>query len=134
MRYIVWLDDIRNPFMHGNRDRLETYMSTYDYNRGITTRESDWALCWVQNSEAFEDLMERLLQDPDHKIGVVSFDNDLGFDSKEGRECFSWMERLIHEKNITKPFEMWIHSGNPSATKNMNQGVAALHKFWEESK
>lgn len=134
VRNIIWLDDFRDPFMYGNSDRLQSYKDTYDYFNGVETPKDDWVLTWVKNSDEFKEMVDRLLVDNRHEVAVISFDNDLGVDSLEGRECFSWMETLIHERNITKSFWMTAHSNNPSAVQSINLGIRALEKFWASVK
>lgn len=61
-------------------------------------------------------------------INILSLDNDLGENLKEGREVLNWLEEEYYtNKNFKLPNKIIIHSSNPCARKYMMQIIEKLY-------
>lgn len=57
-------------------------------------------------------------------VHTVSFDNDLGPNSKEGWEIMNWLEEMVFLGTLPAPKDIKIHSANLPAKRRMQ--MAAL--------
>lgn len=59
-------------------------------------------------------------------IGIISFDHDLGLDSKSGYDCITWLESQIHFGNVPLPPILEVHSMNPIGRIRIQQVINKL--------
>lgn len=106
MRTLLWLDDIRNPYLN-----LE----------GKVPEGCD-KIIWARSYEEFTELIE-LFGLPD----LVSFDHDLGdvldkedfeWVEKTGYDCAKWLVDYCADREHTLP-RCYIHSGNTVGVDNI---------------
>lgn len=123
MKKLLWLDDVRNPFM---ADWLMQYAPQFAYGEGETT--------WVKSYDEFVEWIN--VNGLPHTIG---FDHDLGQDvanekvlggmskrksrrekrtEMSGFECAKWLVDycIKHKKGIPQFF---VQSANPVGKKNI---------------
>jgi hypothetical protein len=111
MRKLLWLDDIRNPFV---ADWLLQYASDYERD----------AVVWVKNYTEFVDwITENGLPE------MICFDHDLGeSDEKTGHDCAKWLVEHCMDNDTDLP--MWeIQSANPVGRDNINGLLNGYNKF-----
>lgn len=105
MSYYLFLDDERFP--------KDVYW--------IELPSVQWVI--VRNMDEFKNvILERGL--PAH----ISFDNDLGEDQPEGRDCAKWLVDHILDLDIMPEFTFTVHSMNPVAAEAINN---YLTRFFE---
>lgn len=107
--HVLWLDDERNPI-----DYLLWLPLTYIETERVK-------LVWVKNEDEFK------AQIYQHEWSIISFDNDLGEGQTEGKDIFKYLEELLFTNALTlNQCEVQVHSGNPSARKNIQAGINNL--------
>lgn len=121
MRAVIWLDDYRNPKQYV--DLIQSLAM-----QGPTSTTHAYSVYWVKSYAEFVELVEKL---PHEQIAVVCFDNDLGYDQKEGRHAFTWFEQRIREKGLGRVV-LHAQTDNPAARREMRAGFAALYQWWRE--
>lgn len=68
------------------------------------------------------------------KVTHLSLDNDLGDDKRgQGKDVIQWIEEKVALENF-KPPEIFVHSANIVAKKQMLQGIEAIKKLAEKNK
>ena len=133
MKKLLWLDDIRNPFVG---DWLMQYAPQFAYGEGETI--------WVKNYDEFTDWIN--VNGLPHTIG---FDHDLGQDianekvsmgmskrksrrekrtEMSGFECAKWLVDYCIDTDVELPH--WtIQSANPVGADNINGILNGYKKF-----
>jgi hypothetical protein len=123
MKTLLWLDDIRNPFVG---DWLMSYAPRFAYGDG--------EVIWVKNFDEFVNHI-KFKGIPD----MISFDHDLGEDvaiskvkmgtskrqarkekkeTKSGYDCAKWLVDYCLDKEIPIPV-FGVHSANPVGAENI---------------
>lgn len=105
MSKILWLDDLRNPFID-----LE----------GSVPKE-DGIVEWVLNYEQFVQWIEKF-----GLPNIISFDHDLGlvekwlpnYIEKTGMDCAKWLIDYCIDNNCELP-KFYVHSANPVGADNI---------------
>ncbi|MFH1405378.1 MAG: cyclic-phosphate processing receiver domain-containing protein [Patescibacteria group bacterium] len=69
--------------------------------------------------------LQRLLQDRDEDIEVMSFDHDLGDNTPDGMAIIKWMADNCPER---WPEQTTIHSANPDGARNIAAFDRAVRK------
>lgn len=69
-----------------------------------------------------------LMQEHKGNIGIVSLDNDLGENLKEGYNVAEWLEEQHYINNYPLPDKVIAHSMNPIARNRINLIVNRLYK------
>ena len=109
MKTILWLDDIRDPFV------IKEWIYTIQYLKEEYLRIEDepCEVQWVKTQIEFEKyIKENGLPD------LLSFDNDLGIGNGEGYDCAKWLVEYCMDNNVQLP-KWFIHSANPVAKENI---------------
>ena len=102
MKKLLWLDDIRNPFMV---DWLMCYAPDFDEDRENVV--------WVKNYEDFVTWIK--------ENGLpykVAFDHDLGANSPDGKDAANWMVDYCLDNGLNIPL-FTIQSANPTGADNI---------------
>ena len=111
MKRLLWLDDIRNPFV---ADWLLQYAPDYEKDEVV----------WVKNYTEFVDwINENGLPE------MICFDHDLGeSDEMTGYDCAKWLVEYCMDNDLDLP--MWdIQSANPVGRDNINGILNNYKKF-----
>jgi hypothetical protein len=113
MKDLLWLDDIRNPYIN-EEGKVPTRKNGKHYN-----------ISWVLNYEQFIKWIE-LFGLPD----AISFDHDLAdehyrpeyswdkYEEKTGMDCAKWLVDYCMDNNKKMP-EIFVHSANPVGADNI---------------
>lgn len=125
MKNLLWLDDIRNPFINEEKK--------------VPNNIHDWNINWVLNYEQFVKWIE-IFGLPD----AISFDHDLAdehyipeyfwdnykeskkfqkwreqsYQEKTGMDCAKWLVNYCLDNNKKLP-EFYVHSANPVGANNI---------------
>jgi hypothetical protein len=94
----LWIDDIRTP------NPPEVWIIARNYRE---------ATCIL---ECFEPGL----------ISEISFDHDLGLDSKSGYDIVCWIEEKIVTGEWTFVPKMVVHSANPVGRANIERAIRAI--------
>ena len=114
MKTILWLDDIKNPFVEG-MDWWFTIQYLKEEYFEINDEDEECEVFWVKTQSEFENyIKENGLPD------LISFDNDLGIGNGEGYDCAKWLVEYCMNNNVHLP-EWYVHSTSPVAQENINQ-------------
>lgn len=64
---------------------------------------------------------------------IISFDNDLGFDELEGRDCAKWLVEQIMDGKVTIPddFQFFVHSKNCIAAQWIDQYLKSFFQAYK---
>jgi hypothetical protein len=111
MKRLLWLDDIRNPFV---ADWLFQYAPEYEKDEVV----------WVKNYTEFVNwIVETGLPE------TICFDHDLGeSDEKTGYDCAKWLVEYCMDNDMNLP--NWeIQSANPTGRDNINGLLIGYKKF-----
>lgn len=112
MKTILWLDDIKNPFVEGMDWWFTIQYLKEEY---LEIDDEECEVFWVKTQLEFEKyIKENGLPD------LISFDNDLGIGNGEGYDCAKWLVEYCMNNNVHLP-EWYVHSTNPVAQENINQ-------------
>ena len=112
MKTILWLDDIKNPFIEGMDWWFTIQYLKEEY---LEIDDEECEVHWVKTQSEFENyIKENGLPD------LISFDNDLGIGNGEGYDCAKWLVEYCMNNNVHLP-EWYVHSANPVAQENINQ-------------
>jgi hypothetical protein len=109
MKTILWLDDIRDPFV------IKEWIYTIQYLKEeyLEIEDESCEVQWVKTQIEFEKyIKENGLPD------LISFDNDLGIGNGEGYDCAKWLVEYCMDNNVQLP-KWFIHSANPVAKENI---------------
>ena len=110
---ILWLDDLRNPFLD-----IE----------GRVPKETG-EIHWVLNYEQFVQWIQKFGL-PD----IISFDHDLGdkerffipeIQEMTGKDCANWLVEYCMDNNLELP-KYYVHSANPVGADNI---IGLLQNF-----
>lgn len=114
----VWLDDFRDPQALRYKDLFETY-------------DTD-EIIWAKGFEEFQDIVNDLVNNPrDRVLHAAFFDNDLGDRfAREGRHAFTWLENLVHEKELPRIL-FYAQTSNGAAKQELYNGFNALDRYWD---
>lgn len=94
----VWLDDLRDPFLHIADQKLAAEMLWF--------KDYDSAFVFITENAA--------------TIAELHLDNDLGdLQGREGKHLFNYIETLIEEGLMPELYFIQIHSSNSSAVGNI---------------
>jgi len=111
MKKLLWLDDIRNPFV---ADWLTQYAPQFDDGQGETT--------WVKSYDEFTQwITENGLPH------TIAFDHDLGEDNS-GLDCAKWLVDYCIDNDMDLP-QWTIQSANPVGADNINGMLNGYKKF-----
>lgn len=139
MKNLLWLDDIRNPFLNEEGK--------------VPNNIHDWNINWVLNYEQFVKWIE-FYGLPD----AISFDHDLGdehytpeffwndyelskqyqewksktYKEKTGMDCAKWLVDYCIDNHKNLP-EIFIHSANPVGADNI-KGLLSNFKKYNENR
>ena len=112
MKTILWLDDIKNPFVEGMDWWFTIQYLKEEY---LEIDDEECEVFWAKTQSEFENyIKENGLPD------LISFDNDLGIGNGEGYDCAKWLVEYCMNNNVHLP-EWYVHSTNPVAQENINQ-------------
>ena len=131
MKVLLWLDDVRNPFVY---DWLMRFAPNWDENREYVV--------WVKNYNEFCDwietngLPEQIAFDHDlsdfqaMKFGYPEMmeDVDLANTEKTGMDCAKFLVEYCLDEDLELP--KWVvQSANPVGTDNINGLLNSYKKF-----
>lgn len=109
MKTILWLDDIRDPFVI----KEWIYIIQYLKEEYLRIEDEPCEVQWVKTQIEFEKyIKENGLPD------LISFDNDLGIGNGEGYDCAKWLVEYCMDNNVQLS-KWFIHSANPVAKENI---------------
>ena len=112
MKTILWLDDIKNPFVEGMDWWFTIQYLKEEY---LEIDDEECEVFWAKTQSEFENyIKENGLPD------LISFDNDLGIGNGEGYDCAKWLVEYCMNNNVHLP-EWYVHSANQVAQENINQ-------------
>jgi hypothetical protein len=117
MKVLLWLDDVRNPFI---ADWLMQYAPQFAYGEGTTV--------WVKNYNEFVEWIEA-----NGLPHTIAFDHDLGFTNeyyiendlpspepdKSGFDCAKWVVEYCLNNKVELP-QWTVQSANPTGRDNIN--------------
>lgn len=121
MRKLLWLDDIRNPFLD---DWLLKYVPEFsDKTEDVT---------WVKNFNEFKNYIE-INGIPTH----ISFDHDIASYDDSGNEltgydALKFVLDYVLDNNLEVP-KICIHSANPIGAKNIESYYNNFIKFYKRN-
>lgn len=121
MKTLLWLDDVRNPFVYGKINWIKEFELT-------SFKEDDNKIIWVKNYDEFVSWIEK-----NGLPTTIAFDHDLGFDErycnylleyefpdneKTGYDCAKWLVEYCMNNN--KKLPNWvIQSANNVGKENI---------------
>lgn len=107
-------------FLDDQREIKEIYQyGLYDpINEHLKNAKDKWII--VRSFEALTNLLVNVEEDAINNF-VISMDHDLG-EEKDGHDCLKWMV-----ENLIIPKEIFFHSGNWTAVKEMES-------YWDSYK
>lgn len=109
MKNILWLDDIRDPFVI----KEWIYIIQYLKEEYLEIEDEPCEVQWIRTQTEFEKyIKENGLPD------LISFDNDLGIGNGEGYDCAKWLVEYCMDNTVQLP-KWFIHSANPVAKENI---------------
>ena len=108
---LLWLDDIRNPFVVGMDWWFTIQYLKEEY---LKIDDEECEIIWVKTQPEFE---KYIIQNglPD----FISFDNDLGVGNGEGYSCAKFVIDYCLDHNMYLP-GYYVHSMNTVARDNIN--------------
>ena len=122
MKTILWLDDIRNPFV------IKEWIYTIQYLKEeyLEIEDEPCEVFWVKTQKEFENyIKENGLPD------LISFDNDLGIGNGEGYDCAKWIVKYCMDNHNQMP--LWhVHSLNPVAKENIENLLRNFENNYEK--
>lgn len=120
MKTILWLDDMRNPFVVNEWIALVHYLKE-EY---LNIEDEACEIYWVKTQTEFENyIKENGLPD------LITFDNDLGIGNGEGYDCAKWLVEYCMD--IHKQLPQWyVHSANPVAKENISKLFENFEKIF----
>ena len=112
MKTILWLDDIKNPFVEGMDWWFTIQYLKEEY---LEIDDEECEVHWAKTQSEFENyIKENGLPD------LISFDNDLGIGNGEGYDCAKWLVEYCLDNNVQCP-KWFVHSSNPVAKENIEK-------------
>lgn len=102
MKKLLWLDDIRNPFVGV---WLVGYAPEFAYGEG--------EIIWVKNYDEFTKWIEE-----NGLPNMIAFDHDLG-ETMSGFDCAKWLVDYCIDNEVKLP-KWTIQSANPVGSDNIN--------------
>ena len=122
MKTILWLDDIKNPFVAGMDWWFTIQYLKEEY---LEIDDEECEVHWVKTQSEFENyIKENGLPD------LISFDNDLGIGNGEGYDCAKWLVKYCMD-NIVQCPKWYVHSSNPVAKENIEKLLNNFKKAYE---
>lgn len=114
----LWLDDLRDPLIYGERftntTRALDVLNAYGRDGWI----------WVKT---VEDAKQVILRE---HISVLSCDNDLGEDIPEGHFLLNWLEeQAFLDPHFDVPDNIYFHSDNEACHEAAAYAIANINKF-----
>ena len=104
MKTLLWLDDIRNPFI---ADWLMMYSPDFAYGEGKVE--------WVKNYSEFTKWIET-----NGLPDKIAFDHDLGrVEDMTGYDCAKWLVDYCLDNDLDIP-NWTVQSANPVGASNIN--------------
>ena len=122
MKTILWLDDIRNPFI------IKEWLYTIQYLKEEYLEIEDEAceVIWVKTKSEFDDYIKEYGL-PD----LISFDNDLSIGNGDGYDCAKWLVEYCMDNH--KQLPLWyVHSANPVAKENIKNLLINFENNYEK--
>ena len=114
---IIWLDDMRNPFV-----TVKDNLSWVEYITGINPSKIE-SIVWVTNYEDFvKEIMDNL-----HLPDIICFDHDLG-EGESGYDALKWLVDYCLRGNIPLP-RCYSQSSNPVGRKSILELAENFTKF-----
>lgn len=119
MKTILWLDDIRDPFV------IKKWIDIIQYLKEeyLEIEDNSCEVIWVKTQKEFENYIKE-----NGLPNLISFDNDLGIGNGEGYDCAKWLVVYCMENNKELP-QWFVHSSNPVASENINQLLLNYNKY-----
>lgn len=62
-------------------------------------------------------------------ISLVSFDHDLGENSKTGYDIIVWLEKKVFTENYYGPLKMTVHSQNPVGVYKIKITISQIMEY-----
>ena len=122
MKTILWLDDMRSPFIVKEWFTLIQYLK--EEYLFIFDEIEPCGIYWVKTQSEFENyIKENGLPD------LISFDNDLGIGNGEGYDCAKWLVNYCLDNNVGLP-QWFVHSANPVAKENISKLFENFEKIF----
>ena len=109
MKTLLWLDDMRNPFVMP--DWLLQYAPEYHYEKDNGTHQ----IVWVTDHNKLADWITE-----NGVPTVVGFDHDLGIGKHSGYDSAKWLVQYCAEHNVMLP-QYFIQSANPVGKENIDR-------------
>lgn len=113
MKYLLWIDDIRDPFKGVWSVIVKGIINQY----GITT------ILWIKTYEEFVYVVSH-----NGLPTVICFDNDLG-QEKEGYDCAKWLIEYCLDHKCDAP-DFYIQSDNGPAQDNIRNLISNYKKHF----
>lgn len=114
----LWLDDLRNPLVYGERFTAVTRALDVLNKYG----RDGWI--WVKTVEEAKQILLA------EKILILSCDNDLGDNIPEGHILLNWLEeRAFVGANTNIPDDIYFHSANDARRPAAEQTINNIKRF-----
>lgn len=121
MKRILWLDDIRCPYVFN--------WNTLIWN-SIGKFLADTTIMWVRSYNEFVDNIEKCEELPI----AIFFDHDLG-EPKSGMDCMKWLVNYMQDNNIDpNNVGVYFQSQNPVGRENMASLFSNYVRFYNSNK
>ncbi len=114
-KVLLWLDDIRNPFIE---TWLDDYVPEFSGNNGSR-------LVWVKTYDEFVSYISQ-----NGLPTTIAFDHDLGSGTNNGYDCTKWLVDYLMKTNLDVP-DYVIQSANPVGKTNISSLLDNYQKFRE---
>ena len=115
MKYLIWLDDIRNPFTGVWWSLVQKLKEQYGFS----------SIIWARTYEEFVYIIQH------NGLPVfICFDNDLG-EEKEGYDCAKWLIEYCLDHNCDAP-DFYIQSDNGPAQDNIRMLINNYKKVYNQ--
>ena len=136
MKTILWLDDIKNPFVKGMDWWFTIQYLKYEYLEIEDEEDEQCEVIWVKTQSEFENyIKENGLPDGicfDHDLGKLTEVEmrKLGYSKEEARkrknmeltgyDCAKWLAEYCMNNNVQLP-QWYVHSSNSDASEKINE-------------
>lgn len=128
---IVWLDDIRCPYMEPWSTTLAHYVIVGgSVNQSPFANAAESVIHWVKS---YDEFVNEISDYEDMPVAIF-FDHDLGED-KSGMDCMKWFVDYIQDHNIDpNKIDIYFQSANPVGRENMAKLFSNYMKFYNANK
>lgn len=125
MKTLLWIDDVRNPFVG---DWLLRYEPEYYYEADEGTHQ----VIWVKNYNEFVAwIKDNGLPTHigfDHDLADIAWGSEHGEEEKTGMDCAKWLANYCMDNNLEIP-AYFVQSANPVGKENIIKYLENAKKY-----